>query len=77
MNDDLLANPFDEVFKRMIQAFTVLLRAIVETIDQHGLRKRYLQRHKGAVDRFYDYVRGEKFQSEAAQKYQTRFKKNS
>jgi len=76
MNDDLLANPFDEEFKGLARAFSGLLRAMVETIDAHGLRKWYLRKHKAAVDKFYDDVFGRAYQSEAASKLQKRLEKN-
>jgi len=76
INDDLLANPFDEEFKTLAQAFSSLLRAMVETIDAHGLRTWYLHRHKAAVGKFYDDVFGRTYQSEAAGKLQKRLEKN-
>ena len=57
LNGGLLENPFDEEFKAFAFQFGKLLRAIVETIDKHGLKKRRLSRHKRDVDRFYrDFV---------------------
>ena len=42
MNDDLMANPYDEEFKTLAGEFGKLLRCIVDTIDRYGLKKRQL-----------------------------------
>lgn len=75
-NDDLLKNPFDEEFKDLAKKFTYILQAVVETIDKYGLKRRNLHKHKKAVLKFYDYVLGKDYTSEAAQQYQKRFQKN-
>jgi hypothetical protein len=53
-----------------------LLQPIVETIDQHGLKKRFLGRHRHEVQKFYKYLRQSNFKSEIALKYKQRFEKN-
>jgi predicted RecB family nuclease len=75
-NDDLLKNPFDEEFKDLAKKFTHILQAVVETIDKYGLKRRHLHKHKKAVLKFYDYVLGKDYTSEAAQQYQKRIQKN-
>jgi hypothetical protein len=39
LNGALLHNPFDDEFKRLAFEFGKLLRPIVTTIDEHGLRR--------------------------------------
>jgi predicted RecB family nuclease len=75
VNDDLQKNPFDEEFKSIAQQFGVVLRAIVETLDKYGMKKRHLHKHKPAADSFVQYVSSHPFTSEVALSYQKRFKK--
>jgi predicted RecB family nuclease len=67
MNQDLLNNPFDEELQSLTGAFGRLLRAVVETIDQHGLKKRHLEKHGGAVAGFLDTISSQTFRSEVAE----------
>jgi hypothetical protein len=53
MNDELFKNPFDEHYKRMVEAFGKLLRSIIETIDRYGLQRRHLQKHVPDTDRYF------------------------
>jgi hypothetical protein len=53
MNDELFKNPFDEEYKKMVIALGRLLRGIVQTIDQDGLKRRHLHKHIHDTDRFY------------------------
>jgi hypothetical protein len=75
-NDDLKANPFDEEFKSLAAEFGKLLRAIVDTIDRYGLRKRHLQKHKAEVGRFFRALEARVYRSELAEGYQKRLLKN-
>jgi hypothetical protein len=52
INEDLLKHPFNEELAFVAQRFGALLRAIVETIDRHGLRKFHLQKHKRSTQQF-------------------------
>jgi predicted RecB family nuclease len=76
LNAALLTNPFDDEFKHFAFEFGKLLRSIVETIDEHGLRKSRLCRHRRNVDRFYREVVGGGGNSEATAKFRDRFLKN-
>ena len=76
INRDLLQNPFDEEFKEMVSGFTTLLRRIITTIDQYGLKRRNLNKHKIEVQKYLNQIANEKYNSEIAEKYQKRFKKN-
>jgi predicted RecB family nuclease len=75
LNEDLLKNAFDVEFRELTGRFAVLLKAIVSTIDQYGLKKRHLHKHKTAVSGFFRWVGAKAFSSEIAQKYQKRFQK--
>ena len=52
INEDLLKYPFNEELTFVAQRFGILLRGIVETIDRHGLKKFYLQKHKRSAQQF-------------------------
>jgi hypothetical protein len=75
MNEDVKANPFDTELKEIVQAFALVMRPIIETVDRYGLTKRRLQKHKIAAMRFVEKVVGNRMSSEAARKYQTRIEK--
>jgi hypothetical protein len=49
---------------------------MIETIDRHGLKGRYLRKYLRSVERFYRLLAGRDYQSELAVKYQKRFEKN-
>ncbi len=76
-NDDLLKNPYDSELKQITQRFTMLLKAIVKTIDKKGFDKSYLIKFKAEVNQFFDFVENTTFHSEAAIKYKERLMKNS
>lgn len=76
LNHDLYKNPFDEEFKETVEKFGILLRAIVDTIDKFGLKKRHLNKHKKSVEKFYKFLRRKKYTSKLAEKYKKRFDKN-
>jgi len=52
INDDVLKHPFNEELVFVAQQFGSLLRDVVQTIDQYGLRRRHLRKHKSAAERF-------------------------
>ena len=53
-----------------------LLRPMVETIDRHGLRSRFLKQHLSAVDRFYQRLWKLAPRSEVASKTKRRFERS-
>jgi len=75
MNQDLLNAPFDEDLKAITQPFGVLLRSVVATIDQHGLKRRHLVKHAGDVKAFFQRLLERPFQSEAAEALRQRLLK--
>ena len=76
LNDDVLKHPYDEELKRLTQAFTSLVKPMVETVDRFGLKRRFLRKHLVCVDRFYRQLSETLLQSEVAVKVRDRFKKN-
>src|ERR1039458_4393371 len=67
LNQMLLANPFDAEVQSATEGFGSLLRQTVATIDEHGLRRHYLRRHRTDIDRYFEALAGSSPQSEAAQ----------
>jgi hypothetical protein len=42
INQELLAHPYDDELKAITHPFGRMLRAVINTIDQHGLQQKYL-----------------------------------
>ena len=76
LNEELLRSPHDEEFKYITTNFGLLLKSIVEDVDRHGLKKRFLRKHLVAVDRFYRNIVRADYQSGAAVACKERFDKN-
>ena len=76
INDDLYRHPYDEDLRNIATEYASLIRPMVETIDKHGLKKRFLTGHVPEVEKFFGWLSAEKFVSEPAQGYQKRFGKN-
>ena len=66
MNQELLNNPYDLEFQSITQPFSSLLRSIVATVDEHGLKRRHLKRHTTEVTEFFRKLSSQSFRSEAA-----------
>ncbi len=75
MNQELLNNPFDAELQSITAPFGTLLRAVVEEVDRHGLKARYLGRHDRAAARFFDDLAARSFGSEAAEALRARLLK--
>ena len=76
LNNEVLDHPYDEELKRIVLDFAELLRAIVQTIDRWGLKRRFLGKHLIGVDRFYGKIVKSRYRSEAALRWKERFVKN-
>jgi hypothetical protein len=76
LNDELLKHPYDDGLKRIVGDFADLIRPIVETVDRRGLKRRFLRKHKGSVDCFYERLTAEFASSDAVTKVVDRLKKN-
>jgi predicted RecB family nuclease len=66
INQELLNNPFDEELQLITKPFGLLLRSIVATIDQHGLKRRHLERHTDGVEEFFRTLLAQSPHSDAA-----------
>ena len=76
LNDELLKHPYDDVLKRLVSDFAGLVKPIVETVERHGLKKRFLRKHQPFVDRLYKHLDGRFGASEPARKITERLQKN-
>jgi hypothetical protein len=76
LNAEILSHPYDEELKGIINAFALLLKGAVETVDRFGLKKHFLHKHRKSVDRFYSQMESNQIQSEPAIKCKQRFEKN-
>lgn len=76
LNDDILTNPFDEELKQIAAAFAGLVKPMVDTVDRHGLKKHFLNKHRVQVERFYRELVRMDYQSDIAVKCTQRFEKN-
>jgi hypothetical protein len=75
LNEELLKHPYDDGLKRIVAEFTGLIRPIIETVDRHGLKKRFLRRHLSFVERFYGWLSTEPASSDVKKKIMERLKK--
>jgi predicted RecB family nuclease len=75
MNQELLNNPYDEELQSITRPFGTLLRAVVGTIDEHGLKRWHLQRHRPDVDGFFNALAERAFRSDAAEALRKRLLK--
>lgn len=76
INDDLWRSPFDTEFEAFVVELRNLLIPIMETVQKHSLKKRYLNKFQKSVDKFYKKViDNQNYKSELVVKYQKRFKK--
>lgn len=76
LNDTLYKNPYDEELKLIAKCFTDLLKPMIDTVDRHGLKSQFLQRHIQNVDFFYNHLSATCLASEVAMKFKKRFEKN-
>jgi predicted RecB family nuclease len=75
LNTDFFHNQFDDELKKIVIDFGKLLKSIVLTIDEKGLKRHFLKRYKKEVDDFYNLTLNENVSSDLALKYILRFKK--
>src|SRR5271157_5096555 len=75
INDDLLHHPFDEELKELARRYTLTLKPMVETIDKHGLKTKFLSKHKRNAEAFLNWIGKREVTSEVAQGYKSRIEK--
>ncbi len=66
INNDLLHHPYDDELRSITQPFGVLLREIVATVDEHGLKRRRLLKHERGVRQFFGAIETRSYRSNAA-----------
>jgi len=76
MNRAILDTPFDLELQSITAAFGALLRSIVVTIDEHGLKRRYLMTHIKAVKAFFDALAESTYESDASKELKERLLRN-
>jgi len=76
LNDEILKHPYDEELKQLVVTFAGLVKPMVETVDQYGLKRHFLRKHRVFVGRFYKALAKTVYQSETALKCKARFEKN-
>jgi len=75
INQELLDNPYDDELKAITHPFGRMLRAVIETIDQHGLQQHYLVTHHKETTHFFRSLTAQSFHSEAAEALRARLLK--
>lgn len=76
MNRAILDNPFDQELQSITEPFGALLRSIVSSIDEHGLKRRHLRPHAKSVDGFFDTLAERIYESNASKSLQERLLRN-
>jgi predicted RecB family nuclease len=75
INQELLNNPYDEELQSITRPFGFLLRAIVGTVDEYGLKRKHLQKHERDVESFFHGLSQRTYHSEAAESLRSRLSK--
>jgi predicted RecB family nuclease len=75
MNQMLLSNPFDAELQSVTREFGVILRTIVETIEQKGLRRAAMRQHNRQVSAFFADIEKRFFRSDPAEAIRARLLK--
>jgi predicted RecB family nuclease len=75
INQELLNNPYDEELQSITRPFGSILRAVVATVDEHGLKRRYLKKHKQDVAGYFRHLSERSLRSEAAELLRKRLMK--
>lgn len=76
MNRAILDNPFDKELESITSPFGAILRSIVVTIDEHGLKHRYLRAHVNAVEIYFASLADHFYESDSAKTLKERLLKN-
>jgi len=76
MNDDLCKQPYNEEIRTIAQAFSELVKPMIESVDRFGLKAHHLRKHWRSVNRFYDALFKCDYQTDVAAGYKKRFRKN-
>jgi hypothetical protein len=72
LNQELLNQPYDEELRSVTGPFGTLLRAVIATVDEYGLKRPHLHKHRRDVDAYFARLSGQAFRSAAAEEVRTR-----
>jgi hypothetical protein len=73
INDDLWKSPFDSEFKDFVLEMRNLIVPILQTVEEYGLKREYLNNFNANVNQFYKETINKSYRSDLAIKYQKRF----
>jgi predicted RecB family nuclease len=76
MNRAILDSPFDQELQSITEPFGAILRAIVTTIDEQGLKRRHLERHAKAVNAFFEGLQDRVCETDASKALRDRLLRN-
>ncbi len=76
INQGLLDSPYDQELRSIAEQFGYLLRSVIATVDERGLKRRYLARHSRRIKAFFIQLSDSSFRSEDAQALQKRLLKS-
>jgi predicted RecB family nuclease len=76
VNDDLCKQPYNEEMRNMAQAFSDLVKPMIESVNRFGLKAQHLGKHRRSVNQFYDALSKHDYQTDVAAGYRKRFEKN-
>ena len=77
INEEVLKHPFNGELTFIAERFGSLLRDIVQTIDQHGLKKSHLGKHRRPADQFLADVAALRCATEAGNALKKRIERNN
>jgi hypothetical protein len=75
INDEMLKAPYDEELKGLGKRLSDLLRQIVSTIDDYGLKRRHLAKYRSPASTFIKWTEANQFKSQAAEHIRSRIVK--
>jgi predicted RecB family nuclease len=76
LNDDLFKHPLNADFEKLALKFGEVINTIVSTVNNKGLKTRFLHKHEKDVNIFYRWLESFETESDLFFKYRKRFLKN-
>src|SRR4051794_8616008 len=76
INEEILKHPFNQELIFIAERFGTLLRAIFDTVDRYGLKKRHLHKHKRSAQQFFDEIAALSCITESSSALKKRIEKN-
>jgi hypothetical protein len=75
INEEMQKYPFDSELKLLASNFSATLKPMVEAIDKHGFKTRYLSKHKKAAREFCLWSSSKEFHSPSTERLRARIEK--